>query len=88
MSSLTPSDLHWTKSFQGIVLSAFFAGYILTQTLGGAAAGGWAWWWWGIAGSGRHFMLCVVQAASAQVFPSTSGINLHAYVTDTYGNLV
>ena len=34
-----PTELGWSKSFQGIVLSAFFAGYLLTQTLGGALAG-------------------------------------------------
>jgi len=29
---------HWEKSFQGVILSSFFAGYMLTQLLGGRLA--------------------------------------------------
>jgi ACS family sodium-dependent inorganic phosphate cotransporter len=31
-------DLGWDKAYQGVVLSAFFAGYATTQILGGARA--------------------------------------------------
>ena len=30
-----PKEFHWSKSLQGLLLSCFFYGYILTQIIGG-----------------------------------------------------